>query len=247
MGHLTCRVEQVQQIVLSQRQHPSLIDAGIAGGGRREELHGRREIVLDLGAGAGLDCFLAAQKVGNSGKVIGIDMTEEMVEKARQNARSGQYENVEFRLGDIEDLPLEPGSVDVIISNCVINLSLDKKQVFQEAFRVLKPGGRIMISDLVLLKELPPSIKKSVQAYAGCIAGAMRREAYIKLIEEAGFDPIDIQSETIFSLDRKSEDTIANAIAKEVDITVEELKDAVQSVLSVRIGALKPKVEKLKG
>ena len=199
------------------------------------------EIVLDLGAGAGFDCFLAAKRVGDKGKVIGVDMTKEMVEKAKENARKGQYDNVEFRLGEIENLPLETESVDVIISNCVINLSPDKRKVFQEALRVLKPGGRIMISDIVLLKKLPESIKESVQAYTGCIAGAMRKEAYINLIREAGFHQIDLKGEEFFSLGLESEDAMAKAIAEEADVPIEQLKEIARSVLSIKIGAIKPK------
>jgi len=143
------------------------------------------EIVLDLGSGAGFDCFLAANKVGKQGKVIGIDMTPEMIKKARENAEKGNYSNVEFRLGEIEKLPVENTSVDVIISNCVINLSPDKKQVFNEAYRTLKNGGRLVVSDIVLLKELPEIIKNSVEAYIGCISGAIMKsinvtEEYLK-------------------------------------------------------------------
>ena len=199
------------------------------------------ETVLDLGAGAGFDCFLAAKRVGKKGKVIGVDMTPEMLEKAKANAKRGQYENVEFKLAEIENLPVEAESVDVIISNCVINLSPDKKKVFQEAFRVLKPGGRFMISDLVLLKDLPESVKKSVQAYTGCIAGALRREEYIKLIEEAGFGHIDIQGEEFFSLGLESEDAMAKAIAEETEIPIERLSEIARSVVSIKIGAIKPK------
>jgi len=121
------------------------------------------ETVLDLGSGGGFDCFLAANRVGKTGKVIGVDMTPEMLDKARENARKGKYENVEFRLGEIENLPVADGTVDVIISNCVINLSPDKKRVFKEAFRVLKPNGRLMVSDIVLLKKLPENIRKNIQ------------------------------------------------------------------------------------
>jgi SAM-dependent methyltransferase len=199
------------------------------------------ETVLDLGAGAGFDCFLAAKRVGKKGKVIGVDMTPEMLEKAKANAKRGQYENVEFKLAEIENLPLEAESVDVIISNCVINLSPDKKKVFQEAFRVLKTGGRFMISDLVLLKDLPESVKKSVQAYTGCIAGALRREEYIKLIEEAGFGHIDVQGEEFFSLGLESEDAMAKAIAEETEIPIERLSEIARSVVSIKIGAIKPK------
>lgn len=197
------------------------------------------ETVLDLGAGAGFDCFLAAGRVGNSGKVIGIDMTEEMIEKANENARKGQYDNVEFRMGEIEALPVETASVDVIISNCVINLSPDKRRVFEEAYRVLKPGGRIMISDLVLLKDLPDSVKGSVHAYTGCIAGAMKRENYIHLIKEAGFQQVEIQGEEFFSLGLESGDAMAKVIAEEAGISLGQLNELARSVLSVKIGAVK--------
>jgi SAM-dependent methyltransferase len=199
------------------------------------------ETVLDLGAGAGFDCFLAARRVGKNGKVIGVEMTPEMLKNARENAKRGPYENVEFRLGEIENLPVEPESVDVIISNCVINLSPDKKRVFQEAFRVLKPGGRLMISDLVLLKDLPESVKKSVQAYTGCIAGALRKEEYLKLIEDTGFRHIDVQGQDFFSLGLESEDAMAKAISKEMEIPAEQLIDIAGSVVSIKLGATKPK------
>src|SRR5207249_3485424 len=148
--------------------------------------------------GAGFDCFLAARKVGRSGRVIGVDMTHEMLEKARRNAREGGYANVEFRLGEIENLPLADGSADVILSNCVINLSTDKGRVFREAFRVLKPGGRMMVSDLVLARPLPESVRRSLQAYAGCIAGALRKEEYLDAIRAAGFSDIRIAGESIY-------------------------------------------------
>jgi SAM-dependent methyltransferase len=154
------------------------------------------ETVLDLGAGAGFDCFLAANKVGKTGKVIGVDMTSEMVGQARENARKGNYKNVEFRLGEIENLPVADSFVDVIISNCVINLSPDKSRVFQEAYRVLKPGGRLMVSDMVLLKELPESVKNSVEAYVGCVAGASMKNDYLKMIEDAGFKNVEAVNES---------------------------------------------------
>ena len=153
------------------------------------------DIVLDLGSGAGFDCFLAANKVGRTGKVIGVDMTPEMVEKAQGNAKKGNYQNVEFRLGEIEKLPVEDNSVDVIISNCVVNLSPDKKKVFEESFRVLKPGGSLMVSDIVLLKDLPDSIKSSPHAYINCIAGAVQKNEYIGAIKEAGFSEVKIIDE----------------------------------------------------
>ncbi len=144
-------------------------------------------VVLDLGSGAGFDCFLAAQKVGNSGKIIGVDMTQSMLEKARANALRYGYSNVEFRLGDIEELPIENRSIDVIISNCVINLAPDKEKVFREAFRVLKPGGRMYISDMVLLAELPEYLKDDKDLLAGCVAGALLKEEYLRLLKNAGF------------------------------------------------------------
>ena len=159
------------------------------------------ETVLDLGAGAGFDAFLAAAKVGKSGKVIGVDMTTEMINRARGNARRGKYANVEFKLGEIENLPIEDNFVDVIISNCVINLSPDKEKVFKEAFRVLKPGGRLMVSDLVLVKDLPTEIKGSVEAYVGCIAGAVKKEDYLTYIKEAGFKDIKVMSQDSYPVE----------------------------------------------
>jgi len=153
------------------------------------------EVVLDLGSGGGIDCFLAANAVGEEGSVIGVDMTPEMIEKARENALKGDYKNVEFRLGEIEHLPVADNTVDAIISNCVINLSPDKSSVFKESYRVLKPGGRVMVSDIVLLRELPEDIKSSVEAYAGCVAGASKKEDYLKTIKDVGFEQIEVVSE----------------------------------------------------
>ncbi len=154
------------------------------------------ETVLDLGSGGGFDCFLAANRVGEKGKVIGVDMTPEMLALARSNAEKGGYKNVEFRMGEIENLPVADSSVDVIISNCVINLSPDKQRVFHEAFRVLKPGGRLMVSDIVLLKQLPEEVKESVEAYVSCIAGAAPKEEYLGFLKKAGFKEVTIISET---------------------------------------------------
>jgi len=145
------------------------------------------DTVLDLGSGAGFDAFLAAKKVGRSGKVIGVDITEAMIEKAQTNAKKYGYYNTEFRLGDIEDLPLGNETVDVIISNCVINLSPDKEKVFSEAFRVLKKGGKAYISDIVLLRELSSEQKRDKGLLVGCVAGALLLDEYIKKIERAGF------------------------------------------------------------
>lgn len=157
------------------------------------------EIVLDLGSGGGIDVFLAAEKVGKKGKAIGVDMTVEMIEKARENAKKGNYKNVEFRLGEIENLPIDDESIDVIISNCVINLSPDKLTTFKEAYRVLKPNGRMLISDLVTEGELPLEIKKSFDAWAGCVAGAMERNEYLNTIKKAGFKDVEIVKEHPFS------------------------------------------------
>jgi len=150
------------------------------------------EIVLDLGSGGGLDAFLAARRVGESGQVIGVDITEEMVERARRNASRYGYGNVEFRVGEIENLPLDDDSVDVIISNCVINLSPDKLATFKEAFRVLKAGGRILISDLVTEGELPEDVRRSFEAWAACIAGALEKQEYVDTIRRAGFRDVSV-------------------------------------------------------
>jgi SAM-dependent methyltransferase len=150
------------------------------------------EIVLDLGSGAGFDCFLASEKVGPKGRVIGVDMTPEMIDKARGNAKKSGVQNVEFRLGEIESLPVADSSVDVVISNCVINLSSDKRKVFSEIVRVLKPGGRVAISDIALLKELPEKIRKNIEAYVGCVAGAVLVEVYNKIVEESGLRDVSI-------------------------------------------------------
>lgn len=159
------------------------------------------DVVLDLGSGAGFDAFLASRKVGDTGKVIGVDMTDEMIEKARENAKKGNYFNVEFRKGDIENLPVKNGSIDFIISNCVINLSPDKKKVFKEAYRVLKPGGRIMISDVVLAKELPKKLKENEGLLTGCVSGAIIKQDYLNLLTNAGFSDIKIHKEVPFLLD----------------------------------------------
>jgi arsenite methyltransferase len=159
------------------------------------------EVVLDLGAGGGIDCFLAAIAVGRTGKAIGVDMTPEMLHCARDNARKGGYDNVEFRLGEIENLPVADNTIDVVISNCVINLSPDKTRVFEEAYRVLKPGGRLMVSDMVLTRELPEDVKNSLAAYAGCVAGASMKEDYLMNIANAGFENVEVLSEQSFGSD----------------------------------------------
>lgn len=146
------------------------------------------DVILDLGSGAGIDAFLAAKKVGTTGKVIGVDMTEEMIKKANENAQRYNYRNVEFRLGDIENLPIESNSVDIIISNCVINLAPNKDKVFLEAFRVLKDKGKMFVSDIVLLGELSEEQRNDKDLIAGCVGGALYREDYLSIIERAGFN-----------------------------------------------------------
>jgi arsenite methyltransferase len=159
------------------------------------------ETVLDLGSGGGIDVFLAAKKVGSNGKVIGVDMTEEMVASAEASALKHGYKNVEFRLGEIENLPVEDETVDVIISNCVINLAPDKLKVFQEAYRVLKPSGRLMVSDLVTEGKLPEEIRKSYAAWAGCIAGALEKSDYLDKIAGAGFTNVKVVSQKPYTID----------------------------------------------
>lgn len=195
------------------------------------------ENVLDLGSGAGFDSFLAAQKVGEKGKVIGVDMTPEMIDKARKNAHKGNYENVEFRLGEIENLPVADNSVDVVISNCVINLSPDKAKVFKEAFRVLKPGGRLLISDIVLLKTLPESIKNNIEAYVGCISGAIMKDEYLQSIEKAGFQNVNIADEKTFHMEDIVRDPAVNAIIKDSKIPIEELNESMISLASITVNA----------
>lgn len=198
------------------------------------------ETVVDLGSGPGLDCFLAANKVGKTGKVIGVDMTPEMIEKAKENARKGKYGNVEFRLGEIENLPVADNFANAIISNCVINLVPDKKKVFRETFRVLKPGGRLMISDLVLLKELPDFIQNSIEAYVGCLSGAVMKDEYLNAIKAAGFKEVKVIDETHFPIELMASDETAKALVEEMKIPMEKLKDIAGSVVSVKVQGIKP-------
>jgi arsenite methyltransferase len=182
------------------------------------------ETVLDLGSGAGFDCFLAAQKVGPEGKVIGVDMTPEMIEKARENAKKSGIKNVEFRLGEIEKLPISDNSIDAVISNCVINLSTEKEKVFGEIYRVLKPSGRVAISDIALRKELPPKVRESIEAYVGCVSGAVLIEDYRELAESSGLQDIKITikgDSSCIKLDTKDPvgSAILEAIGPEADLT----------------------------
>ena len=212
------------------------------------------EIVIDLGSGGGIDCFLAANKVGKKGHVVGVDMTASMIDRARENAKEGNYENVEFRLGEIEHLPIADNYADLIISNCVINLSPNKEQVFKEAYRALKPGGRMMISDIVLLEELPEFVRKSMDAYVGCVAGANLKEEYLKKMKEAGFEEIEVVSETNYGIIAGESEQITEEMIKEAEdcgatiikgtsdeITEEELEKVKKSIVSINVKARKPK------
>jgi len=200
------------------------------------------EVVLDLGSGAGFDCFLAADRVGPEGKVIGVDMTPEMLEKARENAEKDNVNNIEFRLGEIENLPVADGAVDIMISNCVINLSTDKDRVFSEAFRVLKPGGRIIVSDIVLTRELPDIIRKSVSAYVGCISGAVIKEDYLDAVSKAGFTDVKILDETNFPINHIVSDNTAVIIKNDLNLDKDEIKDLGESVLSIKVSAFKKNI-----
>jgi len=197
------------------------------------------DTVLDLGSGGGFDCFLAAKHVGNSGHVIGVDMTPAMAERARENARKGGYSNVEFRLGEIESLPGADSSVDLIISNCVINLSLDKKGVFREAYRVLKPGGKLMISDIVLMGKLPYRIQQSIDAYISCISGAIQRGDYLKIIEDAGFSDIQVLTDKPFSADVLLCDPAAQSVKAKWNISDKAAEESARKIISITVTAIK--------
>jgi arsenite methyltransferase len=197
------------------------------------------EVVVDLGSGAGMDAFLAARAVGPEGRVIGIDMTDAMIDKARENAAKNGVENVEFRKGRIEELPLEDESVDVIISNCVINLSPEKDKVYAEAYRVLKPGGRIMVSDLVLEHELPEAVLESIEAYIGCVGGASLRSVYLRTVEEAGFPEVRVDKASKFGDSIALDDPTVKEAMDRFGITIEQVEDALEAVTSLHVFARK--------
>ncbi|MBU0692927.1 arsenite methyltransferase [bacterium] len=184
------------------------------------------ETVLDLGSGAGFDVFLASRAVGPQGRVIGVDMTPAMVEKARENARKAKVYNVDFRLGKIEELPVNSETIDLIISNCVVNLSPEKDKVFAEAYRVLNPGGRMLVSDLVLIKPLSEELRNSVEAYVGCVAGASMKEDYLQLMRDAGFEEVKIVAESGYDVGLS-------------DMDENLIKEAYAAVTSVKVRAVK--------
>ena len=195
------------------------------------------EVVLDLGSGGGIDCFLAARKVGPEGRVIGLDMTPEMIKLARRNAKKVGAKNVEFRYGEMEDIPLPDESVGVIISNCVINLSPDKDAVFREAYRVLRAGGRMSVSDIVVDGELPQSIRDRLDAWAGCIAGALDESDYLSKIRAAGFEKVEVLSHAYVTSSQVAEGEDVQALLAEAGVSPRELA---QKVASIKVKAHKP-------
>jgi SAM-dependent methyltransferase len=195
------------------------------------------QTVLDLGSGAGLDCFFAANKVGETGHVIGVDMTPEMIERARSSAKRLNIQNVEFRQGYLEDLPVESNTVDVIISNCVINLAPDKSKVFAEAFRVLRSGGKFAVSDIVTDGPLPESIKKSLSAWAGCVAGAVEAKDYIGMMEAVGFTNISV---TPVFFDKETVDSAIADMEDVIELKTISRDEVYKAVYSAKIKAYKP-------
>ncbi len=194
------------------------------------------QAVLDLGSGGGIDCFLAAQRVGAEGHVIGVDMTAEMIDLARVNAQKMGLSNVEFRLGEIEHLPVADQSVDVILSNCVINLSPDKAQVFREAFRVLRPGGKLAVSDIVTRAEFPENVRRDLESWASCVAGAWVDREYVAAIEAAGFKQIQIEEQ---ALDEAMTAAVTATSSEHGSIAAPAEAQAL--VYSARVTAFKPK------
>jgi SAM-dependent methyltransferase len=193
------------------------------------------DVVIDLGSGAGNDAFVARAIAGEKGKVIGIDFTDEMIDKARENAEKLGFNNVEFRFGDIEKMPVTLNAADVIISNCVLNLVPDKVKAFQEIYRVLKPGGHFSVSDIVASGELPQSIKSGAELYAGCVSGAIRQEEYLGIIKETGFENIRVQKERVISI---PDDIYLKFISED---ELKKFKESGVNLISINVYADKPK------
>ena len=192
------------------------------------------DTVIDLGSGAGNDCFVARAEVGETGKVIGIDFTEAMIEKARNNAERLGFNNVEFRQGDIEHMPIGPNRADVVVSNCVLNLVPNKDAVFAEIFRVLKPGGHFSISDVVLVGELPLALQKDAEMYAGCVAGAIQKEEYLRLIQKNGFSNVQVQKEKAIVI---PQDILRNYMSEEES---KRFGSSESGIFSITVYAQKP-------
>ena len=192
------------------------------------------DVVIDLGSGAGNDCFIARAETGETGKVMGIDFTPAMIDKARANAEKLGYHNVEFRAGDIEKMPVTAGTADVVVSNCVLNLAPDKDGVFREIFRVLKPGGHFSISDIVLVGELPEKIREAAEMYAGCVAGAIQKKAYLELIDVTGFKNISLQKEKVIHV---PDDILSTYLSAE---EIAAFRSSGTGIVSVTVYAEKP-------
>ena len=197
------------------------------------------ETVVDLGSGGGIDCFLASNATGPNGRVIGIDMTDEMLDRARRNAEQGGFTNVEFRKGFIEELPLDDASADLVISNCVINLSPDKPRVFREIHRALKPGGRMVISDIVVTEVLPEVVQKSVEAYVGCIAGALHLDDYLGAIRAAGFSKVEVISRDSYGNIVAGDSDLVARFADELGTDTASVERWASAVVSLRVRAVK--------
>jgi len=200
------------------------------------------EVVLDLGSGGGIDCFLAARQVGPQGRVIGLDMTPEMIKLARQNAKKIGASNVEFRYGEMEDMPLPDESVDVIISNCVINLSPDKGEVFSEAYRVLRPGGRLAVSDIVTYGPLPEVVRSNLEAWAGCVSGALDETVYLDKMRQAGFTEVEVTARNFAEVEQWAELDEAQEIAQNLDESVvsQFTGQLGGKIASIKVAARKP-------
>ena len=199
------------------------------------------DTVVDLGSGAGNDCFVARAETGETGKVIGVDFTEAMIDKARENADKLGYNNVEFRLGDIEKIPITANAADVVVSNCVMNLVPDKPKAFREVFRILKPGGHFSISDIVLTGELPERIKNAAEMYAGCVASAIQKEDYLEIIRQAGFTGIRLQKEKAIVIP----DDILSGYLNEEEINI--YKSNRNIIFSITVFGEKPETNCLPG
>ncbi len=196
------------------------------------------ETVLDLGSGGGFDCFLAAERVGTTGAVIGVDMTPDMIELARRNAARGGYTNVEFRLGEIESLPIADGTVDAVISNCVINLSADPERVFRESFRALRPGGRLMISDLLSEEPVPAALVENASAFVSCLP--VQRDLYLDRLRRAGFVDVEVVEETVFATDHLQEDSSIGQLLADSGLARDVIDRFSRGIRSAKIAAVKP-------